>query len=48
MADEKKYDPTKKSGKLLPQSKTTLKQRMDKIDEYFKENQKKPKKYIIL
>lgn len=36
MADEKKYDPTKKSGKLLPQSKTTLKQRMDKIDEYFK------------
>ena len=33
MADE--YDPTKKSGKLLPQSKTTLKQRMAKVDKYF-------------
>jgi len=41
MAD--KYDPTKKSGKLLPQSKTTLKQRMSKVDALFdkKNNWKK-------
>ena len=37
MADEKKkYDPTKKFGRLLPQSKTTLKQRLAKSDAYFK------------
>lgn len=39
MSDEKKkkkYDPTKKFGRLLPQSKTTLKQRLAKSDAYFK------------
>ena len=29
------YDPTKKSGRLRPQSKTTFKQSMAKVDEYF-------------
>ena len=33
---EKKYDPTKPSGRLRPQSATTQEQRMDKVDAYFK------------
>ena len=43
MANGKKYDPTKKSGRLRPQSKTTLKQRMSKVDALFdkKNNWKK-------
>ena len=36
MADKKEYDPTKPFGRLLPQSKTTLKQRLDKSEAYFK------------
>ena len=34
--EEKKYDPTKPSGRLRPQSATTQEQRMDKVDAYFK------------